>query len=83
MVKELNGIQGLMERTNKLGLTENEPDAVRVSAGEFILEGLYAHRRITRTEEQGFVAGERERKRDREAPDLDDIRRASARKQFN
>jgi magnesium chelatase subunit I len=56
---------------------------VRVSAGEFILEGLYAHRRISRTEEQGFVAGERERKREREVPDPDDIRRPSSRKQFN
>jgi magnesium chelatase subunit I len=83
MVKELNGIQGLLERTNKLGLGESEADAVRVSAGEFILEGLYAHRRISRTEEQGFVAGERERKREREVPDPDDIRRPSSRKQFN
>ena len=85
MVSELNGIQGLLERTNKLGLSDNEPDAVRVSAGEFILEGLYAHRRISRSEEQGFVAGERERKREREreAPDPDDIRRGSSRKQFN
>ena len=83
MVAELNAIQGLLERTNKLGLGENEADAVRVSAGEFILEGLYAHRRLSRTEEQGFVAGERERKRDREEPGPDDIRRPSSRKQFN
>ncbi|MEP6535267.1 MAG: magnesium chelatase [Bryobacteraceae bacterium] len=83
MVEALNGIQGLLERTNKLGLSENESDPVRVSAGEFILEGLYSHRRISRSEEQGFVAGERERKRERETPDPDDIRRPSSRKQFN
>jgi magnesium chelatase subunit I len=83
MVNELGGIQGLLERTGKVGLGENEPDAVRVSAGEFILEGLYAHRRISRSEEQGFIAGERERKRERETPDPDDIRRPSSRKQFN
>jgi len=83
MVAALNGIQGLLERTNKLGLGENEADAVRVAAGEFILEGLYSHRRISRSEEQGFVAGERERKRERETPDPDDIRRPSSRKQFN
>ena len=81
MVTALNAIQGLLERTNKLGLGENEADAARVSAGEFILEGLYAHRRISRSEEQGFVAGER--KREREVPDPDDIRRPSSRKQFN
>jgi len=41
-----------MEKTRALGLTANEPDAVRASAGEFILEGLYAHRKISRSEER-------------------------------
>ena len=56
MVQQLSGIQGLMEKTKALGLTANEPDAVRASAAEFILEGLYAHRRISRSEERGFAA---------------------------
>jgi magnesium chelatase subunit I len=60
-VRELGKIQGLMEKTGALGLGSNEPDAVRVSAAEFILEGLYAHRRISRNEERGFVAEERRR----------------------
>ena len=61
MVKQLNGIQGLMEKTKRLGLSANEPEAVRAAAGEFILEGLYAHRRISRNEETGFAVGERRR----------------------
>ncbi|MEQ1886434.1 MAG: magnesium chelatase [Bryobacteraceae bacterium] len=61
MVKELSAIQGLMEKTKNLGLVVSEPDAVRGAAAEFILEGLYAHKRIGRTEETGFVAGERRR----------------------
>jgi magnesium chelatase subunit I len=61
MVKELGGIQGLMEKTKRLGLGVSEPDAVRAGAAEFILEGLYAHRRISRNEEAGFTAGERRR----------------------
>ena len=36
-----------MEKTKALGLSANEPDAVRASAAEFILEGLHAHRRIS------------------------------------
>src|SRR5258706_1614271 len=48
MVRQLAGIQGLMEKTKALGLGVNEPDAVRAAAAEFILEGLYAHRRISR-----------------------------------
>ena len=61
VVRQLNGIQGLMEKTRALGLTANEPDAVRASAGEFILEGLYAHRKISRSEERGYAAEERKR----------------------
>ena len=48
-----------MEKTKALGLTANEPDAVRAAAAEFILEGLYAHRRISRNEERGFAAEEK------------------------
>jgi magnesium chelatase subunit I len=39
----------------------SEPDAVRAAAAEFILEGLYAHRRISRSEERGFAAEEKRR----------------------
>jgi magnesium chelatase subunit I len=82
VVKQLQSIQGLLERTDKLGVRENEPDAVRASAAEFILEGLYAHRRISRNEELAFVAGERERRKDRAEPAVEpeEFRR---RKQFN
>ncbi len=80
MVQELNAIQGLLEKVDKLGLGENESDALRASAGEFILEGLYAHRRISRNEERGYIAGERQAKRET-GPDPEDIRRA--RRQYN
>jgi magnesium chelatase subunit I len=61
MVQQLSGIQGLMETLGILGLGVSEPDALRASAAEFILEGLYAHRRISRSEERGYSAGERKR----------------------
>ena len=66
MVRQLGGIQGLMEKTGALGLTSNEPDAVRASAAEFVLEGLHAHRRISRSEERGYVAEEKKRESPRE-----------------
>ena len=77
MVEQLGRIQGLMEKTGALGLGVSEPDAVRASAAEFILEGLYAHRRISRNEEVGFVAGERRR----ETPEPES--RPKPRRQFN
>src|SRR5271155_271554 len=36
MVQQLGGIQGLMEKVKHLGLSANEPDAVRASAAEFV-----------------------------------------------
>ncbi|HEV2202332.1 MAG TPA: magnesium chelatase [Bryobacteraceae bacterium] len=75
MVKELSGIQGLMEKTKLLGLGASEPDAVRAAAAEFILEGLYAHKRISRNEETGYAAGERRREPPDEA-------RTKARRQY-
>lgn len=59
MIEQLERIQDLLPFTKKLGLGESESDALRASAGEFILEGLYAHKRISRNEELEFVAGER------------------------
>jgi magnesium chelatase subunit I len=81
MVRELNGIQGLMEKTKALCSSANETDAMRASAAEFILEGLHAHRRIGRTEERGFTAEEKRREpREREEPRAE---RPNFRRQFN
>jgi magnesium chelatase subunit I len=79
MVLQVNAIQGLMEKTGALGLTANEPDAMRASAGEFILEGLHALRRLSRTEERGFGAEERKRP----APEAEETPRQRQRRQFN
>jgi magnesium chelatase subunit I len=78
MAQQLGNIQGLMEKTGVLGLGTSEPDALRASASEFILEGLYAHRRLSRSEEIGFSAGERKR----ETPEREEGRRPP-RRQFN
>jgi magnesium chelatase subunit I len=81
MVKQLAGIQGLMEKTKNLGLTANEPDSIRAAAAEFVLEGLHAHRRISRNEERGFAAEEKKREpREREEGKGD---RPNFRRQYN
>jgi magnesium chelatase subunit I len=80
MVKQLGGIQGLMEKTKALGLSSNEPDAVRASAAEFVLEGLHAHRRISRSEERGYAAEEKKREGNREEAKPE---RPNFRRQYN
>jgi magnesium chelatase subunit I len=76
LVREFGGIQGLLEKTSKLGLGAREPDAIRASAGEFILEGLYSHRRISRSAESGYTAEEK-----KAAPASEEQRQR--RRQFN
>jgi magnesium chelatase subunit I len=77
MVRQLGGIQGLMEKVKALGMGAGEPDPVRASAAEFVLEGLHAHRRISRSEERGYAAEEKRREQPREEgrPDRPGMRR--------
>jgi len=55
----LNQIQGLMEKLSKLNVGLKDSAELRVSAAEFILEGLHAHKKIGRNEERVFTAGEK------------------------
>src|SRR5436853_2314224 len=71
----LKGIQGLMEKLGPLEVGGKDAPEVQVSAAEFVLEGLYAHKRIGRSEERVFTAGEKQPKRtekpfEREEPPL-------------
>ena len=75
MIQELSKIQDLLHFTGKLGLGENESDALRASAGEFVLEGLYAHKRISRNEELAFVVAERANRDERGGRDEPEFRR--------
>ena len=83
MVKQLSGIQGLMEKTKSLSIGANDPDAVRASAAEFILEGLHAHHRISRNEERGFAAEEKQRRETREEGGGGRGERPNFRRQYN
>lgn len=76
MVQELGGIQGLMEKTSKL--RPGTSDGARASAGEFVLEGLYSLKRISRSLERGFM---KETKAAGEGPAADDTPRRK--RQFN
>jgi magnesium chelatase subunit I len=52
----LTNIQGLTEKLTPVGVKAKEAPEVLVSAAEFVLEGLHAHRRIGRSEERVFGA---------------------------
>jgi magnesium chelatase subunit I len=58
-LENLKEIQGLLDKLGPLGVSRSESPEQQVSAAEFILEGLHAHKRIGRNEERVFKAGEK------------------------
>ena len=60
---ELKQIQGLFEKLSPLGVKLSDAPEKAVAAAEFLLEGMYAHRRLSRTEERGFAAQEKQQRR--------------------
>src|SRR5271169_5395081 len=75
MLHKLRGIQGLLDKLGALGLSGKEPSEMLVSAAEFVLEGLYAHKRIGRSEERVFTAGEKQPRREKQNLREDDEER--------
>ena len=53
---ELHQIQGLIEKLTPLDVKASSRPEEIVAAAEFLLEGMVAHRRISRSEERAFVA---------------------------
>ncbi|HMD32022.1 MAG TPA: hypothetical protein VKG84_08930 [Candidatus Acidoferrales bacterium] len=49
-------VPGLLERLDRVGIREGVAPALAVAAAEFVLEGLWAHRRVSRSEERGYHA---------------------------
>jgi magnesium chelatase subunit I len=80
LLSQLKKIQGLFEHIETLGVRSRDDAAVQSSAAEFILEGLWAHKRVNRSEERGFFA------ETRKAPEPREPREPSGRmprRQFN
>jgi magnesium chelatase subunit I len=62
LLQSLQTIQGLMDKLTRVNVGPKDPAEVQVSAAEFVLEGLHAHKRIGRNEERVFTAGEKQPK---------------------
>jgi magnesium chelatase subunit I len=74
--EQLSKIQGLMEHVGKLGVNDRKDAGAAAAAAEMILEGLWAHRRIGRSEERGYYAEKQRQPEQRENPNR-------PRRQFN
>lgn len=75
---QLRAIQGLVEKTAPLGIRRRDDLPVLVSGCEFVLEGLHAMQKISRSEEKGYFASEKKR-----PETIYDDKPGRARKTFN
>ena len=68
---ELKEIQGLFEKLSPLGVKASETPQRVVAAAEFLLEGMVAHRKLSRSEERGFSAAEKTPRRQERETEYD------------
>jgi magnesium chelatase subunit I len=64
ILDNLTQIQGLVEKLGPLHIKGTEYAAQIVAAAEFLLEGLYAHKKLSRSEERGFSAPDKPARRE-------------------
>jgi magnesium chelatase subunit I len=80
LLDQTRKVQGLTDAPDALGLPEDAPAPLIASALDFVLEGLHAHKRISRTEAGRYTAGEEpvrrggkaDKRRERKLTDDDD-----------
>jgi magnesium chelatase subunit I len=59
LLNQLKKIPSLFDNLETLNVRSKDDAAVQASAAEFILEGLWAHKRVNRSEERGYYADAR------------------------
>jgi magnesium chelatase subunit I len=59
---ELKQIHGLLDKLSSVGVKKSDAPPKIVAAAEFLLEGMVAHRKLSRSEERGFAAEEKARR---------------------
>ena len=68
LLSRADDVQGLKDLTQHAGVRPNAEPAVLASAVDFVLEGLYAQKKISRSDEFQYQAGEQQRRPSRPAP---------------
>jgi magnesium chelatase subunit I len=59
VVEQLKRVPEVFEHLGLVGVQPTDPAPLVASAGEFVLEGLWAQKKIGRSDDRGFVAPER------------------------
>ncbi len=58
VISMTSDVQGLLELAGRAGLPPGAPAPMVASAIDFVLEGLYAQKKISRSDERGYAANE-------------------------
>jgi len=74
-LEQLRRVPGLLASTAALGIQPQAPAPLLVAAAEFVLEGLWAQKKIGRSDDKGFVAVERKTEIDMDLERLERLRR--------
>jgi len=85
VIAQTRGVQGLRQLAEKSGLPPGAPAPLVAAAIDFVLEGLYAQKKISRSEERGYAAADSAPRRPtrREEQMLeDDVRIPGAKKKY-
>ena len=72
LLQQIRDIQGLGELAEHAGVKPTDPPPAMAAAVDFVLEGLYAQKKITRTDEREYRAAEPARRTVRSAEQLFD-----------
>jgi len=75
VIRQTRNVEGLMDLAEKAGAAPGSAAPLVASAIDFVLEGLTAQRKISRSEDQGYVADKEQqtsRRQRREEPPTDD-----------
>jgi magnesium chelatase subunit I len=75
VLAQLRRVPGLFDHVGLLGVGPGDAPAMLAAAGEFVLEGLWAQKKIGRSEERGYVAPERRAEADVDLERLERLRR--------
>ena len=75
VTKQLKTVPGLFDHLHFLGANDGDPEPVMASAAEFVLEGLYAQKKIGRSDDRGFTAPERRVESDADIERLERLRK--------
>jgi magnesium chelatase subunit I len=68
LLSRADDVQGLKDLTQHAGVRPNAEPSVLASAVDFVLEGLYAQKKISRSDEFQYQAGEQQRRPARPSP---------------